>query len=210
MPFPRRFLHDNEEVVLDLRPHLWFFAKPFAATLAALAIWAVTAQKINPGNKGVNGWITWVGLAVFVVGLVWTGLVYLKWHTTNFVVTTDRLVYRSGAIAKQGREIPLQRVNDISFHQSLFERMIGAGDLMIESGGEQGQERFTTVRRPVDVQNEIYRQMERTQARDMDRVAGRRELSVPEQIEKLSELRDKGVLSQAEFDAKKAQLLEKM
>ena len=44
----------------------------------------------------------------------------------------------------------------------------------------------------------------------MDRVAGRRELSVPEQIEKLSELRDKGVLSQAEFDAKKAQLLEKM
>ena len=210
MPFPRRFLHDNEEIVLDRRPHIWFFAKPFGAALLALILWAGTAQKINPGNGSFNGWITWIGLAFFVAALVWMGFTFLKWRTTNFVVTTDRLIFRSGMVAKQGREIPLQRVNDISFNQSFFERMIGAGDLMIESAGEHGQEQFTDVRRPFDIQNQIYEQMERSQARDMDRMAGRRELSVPEQLEKLSDLRDKGVLTQAEFDAKKAQLLEKM
>ena len=209
MPFPRRFLHDNEEIILDRSPHVWFLAKPFAATIGAFVIWAISADKINPDNR-VNGWITWLGFALFVVAAGWMGITYMKWVTTNFVLTTDRLIYRSGAISKHGKEIPLQRVNDITFHQTIFERMIGAGDLMIESGGEQGQERFSDVSRPVDVQNEIYRQMERTQARDMDRMAGRRELSVPEQIEKLNDLREKGVLNQAEFDAKKAQLLEKM
>ena len=210
MPFPRRFLHESEEIVLDRRPHIWYFAKSFGATLLALVFWAVTAQKLNPGNGSFNGWISWIGLVLFVVGLAWMTITFLKWRTINFVVTTDRLIFRSGLVSKQGREIPLQRVNDISFTQSFFERLIGAGDLMIESGGEHGQEHFTDVRRPFDVQNEIYRQLERSQARDMDRMAGRRELSLPEQIEKLSDLRDKGVLSQAEFDAKKAQLLEKM
>ena len=113
-------------------------------------------------------------------------------------------------MAKRGKEIPLERINDISFNQSVFERLIGAGDLLIESGGEQGQQRFSDINHPFDVQNEIYRQIERSQARDMDRMAGRRQLSIPEQIEKLDELRQKGVLSQAEFDAKKTQLLEQI
>jgi len=60
------------------------------------------------------------------------------------------------------------------------------------------------------VQNEVYRQMEASQQRDADRMAGRRELSVPEQLEKLDELRQRGVISQSEFDTKKAQLLDRM
>ena len=60
------------------------------------------------------------------------------------------------------------------------------------------------------MQNEIYRQIEAAQTRAQDRMAGRHELSVPEQLEKLDELRQRGVISQAEFDAKKAQLLDRM
>ena len=101
-------------------------------------------------------------------------------------------------------------MNDISFHQSLFERLLGAGDLVIESAGERGQQPFTDIPRPARVQNEIYRQIELAQSRSADRMSGRRELSVPEQLEKLDELRQRGVISQAEFDAKKAQLLDRM
>jgi uncharacterized membrane protein YdbT with pleckstrin-like domain len=125
-------------------------------------------------------------------------------------VTTDRLISRGGVLSKHGREIPLERLNDISFHQSVFERMIGAGDLMIESGGERGQETFPDIPHPSKVQNVIYREIERARGRDADRMSGHRELSVPEQIDKLDELRRRGVLSQAEFDAKKAQLLDRM
>ena len=60
------------------------------------------------------------------------------------------------------------------------------------------------------MQNIIHREIEAAQARDADRMAGRRELSPLEQLEKLEELRQRGVVSQAEFEAKKAQLLDRM
>jgi uncharacterized membrane protein YdbT with pleckstrin-like domain len=210
MGFPAKFLHDGEEIVLDRRPHLWFMIKQISAVVVALAIWIASAQLINPTSGATNGWITWAGLILTALATLWFIKEYFEWRTINFVVTTERMIFRSGMVAKNSKEIPLQRINDIASSQSIFERLIGAGSLMVESGGEQGQQRFDNVSKPFLVQNEIYRQIERSQARDMDRMAGRKELSIPEQIEKLASLKDKGLLTPAEFDAKKAQLLEKM
>ena len=208
MPFPRRLLNDDEEVVLDLHPHWWFLAAPTAALVAALAL----AVGIRAGLSRHQHRDLFIipALVLVVVALLWFVARYARWSTTNFVVTTDRLVYRSGVFSKQGKEIPLERVNDISFQQSLFERMVGSGDVMVESGGERGQEQFLKLPRPSRVQNEIYRQMEAARQRDADRSGGRRETSPLEQLEKLEELRGRGVISQAEFDAKKAQLLDRL
>lgn len=204
MAFSPKLLNDGEEIVLDLHPHWWFFIGPLAALVVTVAA-VVAVQVLDlPDN------LLLVVLALFVVNALWLLARLAKWATTNFVVTTDRLIYRSGVLAKKGIEIPLERVNNIHFNQSIFERMLRSGDLMIESGGERGQQMFSDIGRPARVQNEIYRTMEAAQARDADRMAGRRELSIPEQIDKLDELRSRGVLSQAEFDAKKAQLLDRM
>ena len=204
MAFPPKLLNDGEEVVLDLHPHWWFFAGPVVAVLVTL----VAAGAIAVLN--LPDWL-WYGVtALLVINLLWLLARLAKWATTQFVVTTDRLIYRSGVLAKKGLEIPLERVNNIHFNQGIFERMLRSGDLMIESGGERGQQSFSDIRKPALVQNEIYRQMEAAQARDADRAAGRRALSVPEQLDKLDELRQRGVITQAEFDAKKAQLLERM
>jgi uncharacterized membrane protein YdbT with pleckstrin-like domain len=197
-------LNEGEEVVLDLHPHWWFLAGPVLAVLVTL----IGAGAISVLN--LPDWLWYVVTGLLVIDLLWLLARLAKWATTNFVVTSDRLIYRSGVLAKQGKEIPLERLNDISFNQSIFERLLGAGDLLIESGGERGQQAFTDIKRPAFVQNEIYRQIEASQARDADRMAGRRELSIPEQLDKLDELRQRGVISQAEFDAKKAQLLERM
>ena len=204
MPFPRKLLNEGEEIVLDLHPHWWVFAGPVSLLVLDVALAIVVA---------VLDWPNWLFYAVLVIALaalVWTLKRFLVWSTTDFVVTTDRLIYRSGVISKHGKEIPLERLNDISFHQSIFERVIGAGDLEIESGGEKGQQLFTDIKRPGRVQNEIYRQVEANAARGAQRASGQRELSVPEQLEKLDELRQRGVITQAEFDAKKAQLLDRM
>ncbi|TML86664.1 MAG: PH domain-containing protein [Actinobacteria bacterium] len=204
MPFPRKLLNDNEDVILDLRPHWWFLSGPVTAVVLTVALTIFVAA------IGAPGLLLVAALALVLVTLVWLLLRFLRWTTTNFVVTTDRLVFRSGVLSKQGREIPLERVNDITFHASLFERVIGAGDLVIESAGERGQQMFTDIPHPMQVQNEVYRQIEAAQQRNADRMAGRRELSVPEQLEKLDELRQRGVISQAEFDTKKSQLLDRM
>ena len=91
---------------------------------------------------------------------MWLLVRYLQWATTNFVITSDRVIFRHGVFAKTGIEIPLERVNSVHFNQSIFERMIGAGDLLIESGAEDGQQRFTDVKNPDQVQNLIHSQME--------------------------------------------------
>src|SRR3954465_11108098 len=109
---------------------------------------------------------TKIPAAVVVLGcLGWFGVRYMKWSSTNFVVTTDRVIPRVGVLSKHGIEIPLDRINTVFFHQSVFEQLIGAGDLGIEPAGERGRETFEDVRKPAIVQNEIYRQMEATSNR---------------------------------------------
>jgi uncharacterized membrane protein YdbT with pleckstrin-like domain len=201
VPFPTKLLNENEDVILDLRPHWSTLAKPVAllvvSVVAAIALYVV---------KPIVGAV--VGVIALLV-LVWFVLRYLRWTTTNFVVTTDRLVYRSGVVAKHGKEIPLERVNDIAFAQTFLDRIIGTGDLSIESAGASSRETFSDIPHPSRVQNEIYAQMEAASGRHADRMAGRRDLSIPEQLEKLDELRQRGVVTQAEFEAKKRQLLDR-
>lgn len=204
MPYPRRLLNPDEEVALDLHPHWWFFAESTALLVVSTVAWLYFV-----GNDNEAWWDTaglWLTGVVALYSLGWTIVRILKWKTTNFVVTNDRLIARSGVIAKKGIEIPLERVNNVSFNQSIFERMLGAGDLLIESGGEDGQQRFTDIRKPNEVQNIIHMQMEDNQRRSFsfNAPAG---TDVATQLEKLEGLRDRGAISAEEFEAQKRRLL---
>ncbi|HEV2761125.1 MAG TPA: PH domain-containing protein [Acidimicrobiales bacterium] len=204
MAFPKKYLNDAEEIILDLRPHWFFLFGPALALVAALALAIWVSQAVD------SDFALFPALALAVVTLLLFLVRFAQWVTTDFVLTTDRLIYRKGIVSRQGKEIPLERVNDVSFQQSLFQRMMHAGDLMVESGGERGQSHFGHFANPQDIQNEIHRAIEAAAARDADRMAGRRELSPLEQLEKLEELRQRGVISQAEFDVKKATLLDRL
>jgi len=204
VPFPKKLLNENEEVVVDVRPHWIVLAGPSLALLASIA--AAIRISANTDNEVFRLAV----LALVLVVLVWFVVRFAKWVTTNLVITSDRLIVRSGVIAKRGREIPLERINDITVTQSVVNRILGSGDLVVESAGERGQEAFPECPDPTRVQNEIYRQMEESRDRDLDRQSGRRELSPLDQLEKLDELRQRGVISQAEFDVKKAKLLDQL
>ena len=205
MAFPKKYLNDGEEIILDLRPHWFFLFGPVAALVGALAL----AIWVGSGDDPPE-WQLFPVLALAVVALLFFLVRLAQWMTTDFVLTTDRLIYRKGVVSRSGREIPLERVNDVSFTQSLFQRMLRAGDLLVESGGERGQSSFGHFADPQGIQNEIHRAIEAAAERDANRMAGRRELSPLEQLEKLEELRQRGVISQAEFDLKKQNLLDRL
>ncbi len=206
----QRFLQDDEQIVLVRRPHVKALFAVTALLVVAIVAGVAAALYINPTNNSRNNYITYAGIAAGVLfALNWIRR-WMSWRLDQLVLTSQRLISRSGVFAKAAIEIPLERINNISCTQSVGERITRAGDLIVESGGENGRQVFADMSRPAEIQREIYRQMERNQARDMDRMAGKRALSIPEQIEKLDELRQRGVVSQAEFDAKKAQLLEQM
>ncbi|MFM8863040.1 MAG: PH domain-containing protein [Acidimicrobiia bacterium] len=216
MPYPESELHASEELILDLHPHWWFFAK----SVAGLAVAVVVAVFVL-----AQGW-SWanVPVALFVFGtLVWFVQRYIAWVSTHFVLTSDRVIFRSGIISKHGIEIPLERINTIFFHQRIFERLLGLGDLEIESASKDGAQRFEDIQNPSGVQNEIYQQMEANEVKSARHAADAiveaqagtvrpadSGVSIPDQIAQLSKLRDSGALTEEEFQAKKAQLLDRM
>lgn len=209
MPFPKRLLLDHEELVFDLKPH-WIAIVPAVlwGILSVVAGWFLYGLA-SDHHSGVGKKI--VLLAVLLSLVILTVAPILRWMFTMFVLTSDRLVTRRGIVAKQSKEIPLERINDVSFSQSIFERMVGAGDLLIESAGERGQERISHVRKPESVQMRIYKVME-DNANRMSRPAApeRREDTIPEQLEALARLKEAGTISEDEFQSKKAELLKRM
>jgi uncharacterized membrane protein YdbT with pleckstrin-like domain len=215
MAFPNKLLADHEKLVFDLKPHWIELLLPIFWTVV-IAIAAYLAQIVAKDNSTAR-------LVVFLIALalwLWLAVVpFLRWAYTDFVLTTDRLVTRTGVLAKHSKEIPLERINDVTFNQSVPQRMVGAGTLVIESAGERGQETIRHVRNPEQVQLMIYKEVEQNANRMSQPAAGstspaptpeRPGVSIPDQIEALARLKQEGVISEAEYEAKKAQLLERM
>jgi uncharacterized membrane protein YdbT with pleckstrin-like domain len=201
-PFPEKLLFDGEVVSVDLKPHWWHFAQPAAASVVTVILWLLSLSKVHGGFGTVLHWVTGIG---FLYSALWLGIRWLQWRSTHFVVTSDRLIYRSGIFAKQGIAIPLERVNNINFQQTIFEKLIRAGDLLIESGGEDGQQRFSDVRKPDEVQRLIHAQIEENGKQVGGSVVHTTDVAT--QLEKLEGLRDRGSISHEEFEREKRRLL---
>jgi uncharacterized membrane protein YdbT with pleckstrin-like domain len=203
MPLPRKILNDYETIALDLHPHWWYFAPP-AATLAGSIVAAIIVKLRLDGDA--ERWLSLLLLAVIILSAIWLVVRYVKWANTNFAVTSHRMIYRSGVLSKTSVEIPLERVNNVNSHQSVFERLIGAGDLLIESAGEAGRQRYSDIRNPIRVQSLIQAQIEaKTERNRSGAVAA--SVDVADQLERLEALRDRGTITDAEFQAQKQRLL---
>jgi uncharacterized membrane protein YdbT with pleckstrin-like domain len=201
--YPRRLLNDHETVSVDLHPHWWFLAVPVLVLVGAMAaaIAILVATEADSTQRNIGGWVSIVALAC---GACWLVVRYSRWLTTHFVITNRRVIFRAGLLAKRGVEIPLDRVNTVHFRQSVIERLVGAGDLLIESGGESGQQRFTDIRQPDRVQRVIHAEM---QAHD-ERLAGRPDVvDVADQLERLEAMLMRGTISDEEFERHKQRLL---
>jgi len=151
MGYPQKLLGENETVVLDLHPHwkLMFLPLVELLALAALTGFLLAQDFGSTANYVIIGIAVLLLLVLFVVPL-------LKWRTTHFVVTSERVVMRSGVLARQGRDIPLARINDVSFQHTFFERLLGCGTLVVESAGERGQVTLTDIPKVEKVQRVVY------------------------------------------------------
>ncbi|HEX6656449.1 MAG TPA: PH domain-containing protein [Ilumatobacter sp.] len=205
MPYPKKLLNDTETVALDLHPHWWFFAKSGASMLVSILVGVASMIWLDGDLQKVVNWIAIAGIVISAVLLVSR---YIQWFTTNFVITSDRIIFRTGVFAKHGIEIPLERVNNVIFHQSVIERILGAGDLLIESGGETGQQRFTEVRDPDRVQALIHTQVDAKMTRRGSQASGGDATGdVASQLERLEGMLQRGTLTPSEFEAQKRKLL---
>ena len=204
MPYPKKLLNENEQVLLDLRPHWIRLAFPtmvlvvvVAGSIAGVVLWTNAPVAFGYGLG-----------AVVLIALVYGALRLIAWLSTNLVLTSSRIVYREGVVHRVGREIPLDRVQDVTYHQRLVERVFGAGSLVVESGGDRGAEPFPDIRDPESVQRHLNQAI--VDLRHEPVIVQAEQNPIIGQINELADLHRRGVITDTEFEEKKAELLGRM
>jgi uncharacterized membrane protein YdbT with pleckstrin-like domain len=235
MAFPHRLLTDDEEIVVELHPHWAFLGWPLVVGAAAVVL-AIAVVAVFP-HAPVE--VLYVLLVIVAVSALWLSGRLVRWFASSLVVTTQRIVRRSGVVARSGLELRLERVNQLSYHQSLAGRLFRSGELLVEVGGETGVVVFDHVPRPAAVQSVITEQINAVHRRSavLQRVGSgpiedtRRPVEsadtppsgiprvtgmpsgegwVAARLVELDELRRRGILTDAEFATKKAELLARL
>lgn len=202
MAFPRRLLVEGEELILDLRPHWIALVMPTIATIATFVVMLLLYRTFEEDILDLV-----VGIAGTLFLLAYPVRRLVDWLTSHFVVTSDRIIHRRGFIAKYSMEVPLEAINDVRFEQGIVDRLIGAGTLVVQSASEAGRQVFDHIRSPEEVQKTIYHQGELNQQRMLAGSGGRGTPSTASELERLADLRARGVLTEEEFQAQKRRIL---
>ncbi len=215
MAYPKDLLSEGEAVELDAHSH-WASLVPRTIAGGVMILVIGTISHV----AGEHGWSwPWVNriLAAAVVGwILWWALGFAAWWTTEFVVTSNRVILRSGILARNNQEIPLARISSISTHQSVLERTLGFGTLVVESASRDGVTRFRDVAHVAKVAKLVR------DVRDGATAGGSgpapasavgigdgrpAPVDLAGQIERLAALHESGKLSDGEFQAAKSRLI---
>lgn len=204
MGWPEDSLSNDETIITSFRPHWKLLFIPFVWFVGLLIAAVLIAAYLDV--------LQWVLIAVIVVlALIFVVKPLVDWWWTRYVLTTERLITRTGLVAKTGVEIPLENITNVNFSQTVVERILGAGDLLVESAGTTGQSEFDNIPRPDEFQALLYKvREERTMQLSGHRSAPEPRRDHAEEIRKLAGLRDEGLISDEEYEAKRRELLEEM
>ena len=156
MGFPENVLAKGEKVERDLHPHWLTVVVPTILGLL-LAAGCIAVAGVTPDDDTGNR-IQWIAVAVFVLIAIPAVVVpYLRWRTTHYVITSHRVMVRRGILTKNGKDITLSKITDVSFEQTVLDRIIRSGSLHIESAGDSPDENLRYIPRSNEVQQLINR-----------------------------------------------------
>ena len=206
-------LSDGETVLYAARRH-WFvlFARMTLELILLVLLIGVAALSIPAwGETG-----QYVAIAASVLGLVIlvSALVdHLRWRNEQFVVTDRRVLQLKGVLDKRVLESSLEKINDVELHQTLFGRIFDYGTIDILTGSEEALNRMEAIAHPL----EFKRAMQDARAhydgyldRSQVQIYEHPGVEVQRMLEQLAALRDRGILSDAEFEAKKREVLSRI
>jgi uncharacterized membrane protein YdbT with pleckstrin-like domain len=161
---PASGLAEGEQLVLRLHQHWKTVLRPLlilAAAVAALLVLLIAVPSIRESAPARLA----IGVAALAVVLIWVARPLLRWRTTSYELTNRRLRLRAGIITRTGRDFPLSKISDVSFSQGLLDRVLGCGQLVVESPGERGQLVLAEIPHVQDVQATLFQLVENEQDR---------------------------------------------
>ncbi|HJX67947.1 MAG TPA: PH domain-containing protein [Candidatus Limnocylindrales bacterium] len=193
---------------------------PLLLLLLGIVLALVERQVLNWGLRSIAGL---VDLILILVALVWIGIVYLTWRAEEYIITSRRVLKVEGLLDKKSGDSSLDKINDAVLKQGLLARMLHYGDLEVLTANEEGIDKYQMLANVVEFKKAMlnaknylddgFRGQARTGAAPAAPAAPMPAASADDPtatLAKLADLRDKGAITPAEYEAKKAELLGRM
>jgi uncharacterized membrane protein YdbT with pleckstrin-like domain len=198
-------LGENERILLVTRQH-WFVL--FSSILLEIILTLVLIAGVIAAIAAFAP-IAAIGFVLVLVPLGGMLRDILIWYNREYIVSNRRVIQISGVFSKNVVDSSLEKVNDVKMSQSFFGRMFDYGDVEIMTASEIGVNLFQRIGNPVRFKTAMLNAKENMGFGEMG-VHSQSAEDIPLMIAKLDELRKKGILSEAEFQEKKSDLLAKM
>ncbi|MBP1624635.1 MAG: rane-flanked domain [Acidobacteria bacterium] len=198
MSFTRKQLLPGETLIVLARQHLLKLVWPFLLNGIVLILLAWLSIRFE------NAWI----LLLYLPLLAYVLWEYIAWRSREYILTDRRVVIQEGVFSISSFDATLDKINNVYHRQSFMGRLFRYGEVGLETASEQGTTVFSFLSHPLDFKNAIVQQREMVRA-DARQVASP-QISVPQLLDELASLRDRGVITEDEFQEKKKSLLEKI
>ena len=165
MAYPQKLLAPSEVIKFETKPHWRGLLMPGLVLIATVFFMSVLYFFIDTTWFG-GTFLRWIVLGVgLLVMILWAVRPFLRWLTTEYVFTDRRIIVRSGIITRQGRDMPLAKINDVSFEVPPIGRVLNYGALVIQSAGENEGLIIRDVPDVEDIQRNVYQYIEADEAR---------------------------------------------
>jgi uncharacterized membrane protein YdbT with pleckstrin-like domain len=216
MSYADSLLAKDEEIQFRARQH-WLAPVSDARNALLLLLAGIVVVLIEHQVLHWSQLIAYAGLLVALVGLVWIGIVYFSWRAEEYLITNRRVLKVEGLLDKRSGDSSLEKINDALLKQGILARMLHYGDLEILTANEEGLDRYQMLANVVEFKKAMLNaknQLEdgnRRPAMSTAAPMASARAAVPDDatatLAKLADLRDKGAITPAEYEAKKAELL---
>jgi uncharacterized membrane protein YdbT with pleckstrin-like domain len=211
MGYVEGLMGDNEQIVVRTRQHWMVLASSFFTNMIVAIAVVILGVLVSLFAMPLVGPLVFLVFLLLIFPFFTFMRDFLDWWNEEYLVTNRRVVQAEGVINKHVIDSSLEKVNDVVLNQSFLGRLMDYGDIEILTASEIGVNKLHTIAGPVKFKTEMLNQKE---ALGTDEHFGRHapapQHDVPAMIAELDELRKQGVLTEAEFQQKKAQLLSKM
>jgi uncharacterized membrane protein YdbT with pleckstrin-like domain len=202
-------LGDQEEIIFTTRPHWLVYMRTILIELVFIILILIGASFAFPLTP-----LAWLGYFLLVIPLASMIVKLMTYANHQFIITNRRVIQISGVVNKNVTDSSLEKVNDVKLTQSFFGRILDFGDIEILTASEMGVNQFKLIAKPIQFKTSMLNAKEGLEYVDHNGVGvsshPKNREDIPSLIAKLDELRKKGVLSEAEFQAKKEELLKEL
>jgi uncharacterized membrane protein YdbT with pleckstrin-like domain len=149
----------GENLILKVHQHWIFVAKSLVLPVALLVLVAIAdLTVIAAAGHHIR---TFLSLGVLALALLWLIVVWIRWRSTSYTLTDQRIMLKSGVFSRSEKIIPIDRIQDCTTRQSIVGRMLGYGRVEIDAAGAQGAEVLLHLPSPGSFRDQVFVQSER-------------------------------------------------